>query len=188
MEEFKMDPIFDDVISELSSEEDNNEFRIDDDVKAEWATRKMEAEISNKQRLIDGCNSLIAQLTARKAKLEADKEHIHEYWWGLLLPYFESVEKRKTKTQESYELPGGGKLIRKHRAPKAVYDDTRLSFWLTTNEMTDYFSMKVNWGDLKKFLKFDGVFYYHPETGEICDLIKTEPQPDALVYQPARKE
>ena len=60
----------------------------------------------------------------------------------------------RTKTQISYELPGG-KLLLKAQAPEYERDEAALVPWMKKNGMTELVKVKesANWAELKKTLK-----------------------------------
>lgn len=71
-----------------------------------------------------------------------------------LRPYLDTVPAKKTKTQTSYELPGG-KLILKKQEPQYETSDEQLVPWLKQNGMADMVKVKESsrWVELKKTLK-----------------------------------
>ena len=71
-----------------------------------------------------------------------------------LRDYLQMVPVKKTKTQISYELPGG-KLVLKAQQPKYDTKDEELVPWLKANKMTDMIQVKeeAKWGELKKTLE-----------------------------------
>ena len=90
-------------------------------------------------------------------QLEKAKEiHDRTVGWAEreLRAYFDMVPKKRTKTQESYDLPSG-KLVLKEQQPKYSTKDEELVPWLKANKMTDLVKIKeeANWAELKKQLK-----------------------------------
>lgn len=71
-----------------------------------------------------------------------------------LRAYLDMVPAKRTKTQISYELPGG-KLVLKFQAPEYERDDAALVPWLKKNGMAELVKVKesANWAELKKTLK-----------------------------------
>ena len=71
-----------------------------------------------------------------------------------LRAYFDMVPKKRSKTQESYELPGG-KLVLKEQQPKYETKDDELVPWLKANKMDGLVKVKeeANWAELKKMLR-----------------------------------
>ena len=97
-----------------------------------------------------------------------------------LRKYFETVPKRETKTQQSYELPSG-KLVLKHQEPKYKQDNEALVPWLKQNGMADYIKVEetAKWADLKKTLTIspDGTGMITSD-GEIVPGVTVTPQDD----------
>lgn len=64
---------------------------------------------------------------------------------------------KKTKTQISYELPGG-KMVLKAQEPEFERDEDALVKWMEKNGMDKLVKVKKtsNWAELKKTLKADG--------------------------------
>lgn len=95
-----------------------------------------------------------------------------------LRSYLDVVPVKRTKTQISYELPGG-KLVLKAQAPKFTPNDAELVPWLKQNGLTDLVKVKeeANWAELKKLLKEmpDGAGVM-TEDGEIVPGVKVEPR------------
>ena len=71
-----------------------------------------------------------------------------------LRPYLDTVPAKITKTQMTYELPGG-KLILKKQEPQYDTQDEQLVPWLKQNGMADMVKVKESskWAELKKVLK-----------------------------------
>ena len=94
-----------------------------------------------------------------------------------LRDYLGMVPAKKTKTQISYELPGG-KLVLKDQGPKFDTNDAELVPWLKQNS-PDLVRVKeeANWAELKKTLTIgpDGKSMV-TEDGEIVPGIKVEPR------------
>ncbi len=92
--------------------------------------------------------------------------------------YFEMVPTKNSKTQKSYDLPGG-KLVLKTQAPKFDTKDEELVPWLEANGMKDLVKVEksADWSNLKKRLKLtpDGRAMA-TEDGEIVPGVKVEPR------------
>lgn len=71
-----------------------------------------------------------------------------------LRSYLEMVPAKRTKTQMSYELPGG-KLILKQQGPEYERDENALLPWMKENGYGGLVKVKesVNWSELKKELR-----------------------------------
>ena len=82
-------------------------FVVDNDKKAEWALGKIRALKADMERYTAVCDEMIAEYEAKKKAAHERYEQETAYFKTQLAQYFETVDKRKTKTQEVYELPGG---------------------------------------------------------------------------------
>ena len=141
-------PIFEEEDRDESAEEQIT-FVVDSDKKAEWCLNKIRAaEVEKKnwkafydERYKQICREMDATIERMKFYLES---------------YFRTVPHKRTKTQESYQLPSG-KLVMK----KVAYDfdttDPAFLEWLKKNKMTEYIKVEesTRWGEFKKFLLKD---------------------------------
>lgn len=132
-------------------------FVIDNDEKAEWALAKIREEQAEAQRIINVCKSMIMHYEEQIKKAEEDFEKKTAYLRWQLEQYFDSVKKRRTKTQEVYKLPSGT-LRRKYPKPEFERDEDKLIAWLKERNMNDYIKVKetVDWANLKKSIKVAG--------------------------------
>lgn len=96
----------------------------------------------------------------QKGKAKEMRDRTVEWAERGLRAYFDLVPTKDSKTQRSYELPGG-KLVLKQQQPKYDQNDEELVPWLKKNGLTDMIRVKEesNWAELKKQLKIapDGV-------------------------------
>ena len=150
--------MIDDAIADLEFEQPGCEgFRIDNDQKAEWALAKIREEQAEAQRIINVCKSMIMHYEEQIKKAEEDFEKKTAYLRWQLEQYFDSVKKRRTKTQEVYKLPSGT-LRRKYPRPELKRDEGKLVTWLKERNMNEYVKVKetVDWANLKKTIKVAG--------------------------------
>ena len=164
----------------IENESDN--WKIENDVSAEWVLSKLREEKAEAQRLINVCESQILFYEAEKQKAKDGLEQKTGYLKSLLLDYFGMVPHKKTKTQESYKLPSGT-LKLKYPGPKYERDDKALVKWLKDRKMTDYVEVKElpKWGELKKVTKTAGDKVVS-EDGEILDgVVAVEQAPEFAV-------
>ena len=131
-----------DNMSELTNIETEG-FVIDTDAKAEWALTKIREARSDRDRWVKWYEEKIAEITAQTDFNTMNLER-------MLAEYFASVPHKKTKTQESYTLPGG-KLILKTQNPEYKRDDKTVIDWLKQNGQAQYVKVKeeLAWSDLK---------------------------------------
>lgn len=123
------------------------------------------------------CDEMIAEYEQKKKDAQERYEQETSWLKTQLVQYFESVPKRKTETQEIYELPGGT-LRKKYPKPAFKRDDKQLIKWLKDNDKSDYIDTTevVNWRDLKKTtrIKDDMVI---TEDGEIVEGVEVIERP-----------
>ena len=100
-------------------------FRVTDDKSAEWCIRKIREAQAEKQRWRD-------YYAEQQRKIDQEADGTIGYFEALLADYFDTVPHKRTKTQESYQLPGG-KLVRKQQAPEYRRDEAALLPWLKQN-------------------------------------------------------
>ncbi|NLI58767.1 MAG: hypothetical protein GX387_09670 [Clostridium sp.] len=147
--------IADDFIKKNSDE--NDEFIIDNDEKAEWALRKIAEEREEAQHYINVCKSMIAEY---EEKIQKEEERLNKktsYLEGKLQQYFQSVKYKSTKTQKIYKLPSGT-LRLKYPQPEFKRDEEKLVNWLKENKFLDLIKVREvpNWVELKKNIKISG--------------------------------
>ena len=137
-----------------------DDFRIDTDAKAEWALKKIAEARADRDRWVSWYTDKIAEI---KAQTDFDTMNLE----NMLAEYFATVPHKKTKTQESYKLPGG-KLVLKTQNPEYKKDEATVIEWLKKNDMAKYVKVeeKLDWAGLKEVT---GVFEGHivTEDGEI---------------------
>lgn len=149
-------------------------FRVTDDKSAEWCIRKIREARAEKQRWAE-------YYREQQRKIDQEADGTISYFEALLADYFDSVPHKRTKTQESYQLPGG-KLVRKQQAPEYQRDETALLPWLKENapalvKVTE----SADWAALKKQLVIapDGETVA-TEDGEIVPGVKAVQRPDVF--------
>jgi hypothetical protein len=171
--------VIDEQIEDNCGEVEN--FKVDDDNKAEWIMAKIVSEKAESQRMINICNSMILMY---QNKIQKEQERLNNkltHYEGKLRQYFEIVEKKITKTQESYRLPSG--TLKKKYKLHIEKNEEKLKEYLEKNN-PDYIEKitteKVKWGDYKKTLKFqDGKAI--TVDGEILDCITATEENEFIV-------
>ena len=153
------------------------QFEITDDSTAEWAIKKIIEAKKERQRLLE-------LVDAEKANLEIKKDQINKRYetdTGFLLSklnvYLDTVDRKKTKTQETYQLLSG-KLVRKFSKQKLVPDKEGLLEWCKQNapEYVKH-TEEPMWGEVKgKFSIIDGAVIYS-DTGELVTCVGVEETP-----------
>ena len=162
-------------MSELVREEKFVEpegFTIDTDEKAKWALDKIREARKDRDFWLQWYEDKITQIKEQTDFNTAVLER-------KLMEYFHTVPHKKTKTQESYPLPGG-KLILKTQNPEYKRDDKKVIEWLKANKGEQYVKVKeeLDWASLKAVTaSFEG--HIVTEDGEIIpgiDVIDREPK------------
>lgn len=142
-------------------------FVIDTDAKAEWALRKIKEARADRDTWVAWYKAKIDEI---KEQTDFDTMNLER----LLMEYFASVPHKKTKTQESYKLPGG-KLVYKTQNPEFKHDDAKVIEWAKANGFGQYVKVKeeLEWQKLKDATEiFDG--HIVTEDGEIVPGVVVE--------------
>lgn len=153
-------------------------FRVIDDDSADWALQKVREDTFEKERIIKIAENKIKELEAEIEEIERTYERKTSFLKSCLFDYFNTVEHRKTKTQESYKLFSGS-LVMKKPSSKIVKEDEILIQYFIDNEMTDFIKVTKSpkWAEYKKRLKINGDNVIDTETGEIVDAVSIEQVP-----------
>ncbi len=122
-------------------------FLVDDDQKADWCLRKIREANEERERWKRFYEEAMARVNASCDSTIAFME-------GKLWDYFGMIPHKESKTQSSYQLPGG-KLVYKHQAPEFEREDDALIPWLKENGRGGFVKVKesLDWAGLKKTLK-----------------------------------
>lgn len=135
-------------------------FVIDTDAKAEWALDKIREARADRDRWVNWYKAKIDEITEQT---EFDTMNLER----MLAEYFATVPHKKTKTQESYKLPGG-KLVLKTQNPEYSRDDKTVIEWAKKNGFAQYVKVeeKLAWQELKDATEmFEG--HIVTEDGEV---------------------
>lgn len=121
------------------------EFVIDSDTKAEWALKKI-AEARK------DCEAWVAWYTEKIKQIKEQTDFDTANLEAMLARYFDSVPHKKTKTQETYSLPGGKLILKKQNVEYNYKDHQEETIaWLKQNGGTNYIKIKeeLDWKSLK---------------------------------------
>ena len=137
---------------------------IKDDKSAEWALEKIREAQEDTARWN-------AYYAAQMETIERQNADTVAYFTALLEAWFKTVPHKVTKTQESYQLPGG-KLVRKAQQPSYERDAEALLKWAKAS-LPEAVKVKeeASWTDIKNRIGKvmpDGSAV-DKETGEIID-------------------
>ena len=118
-------------------------FVIDTDAKAEWALTKIREARADRDKWVEWYKAKIAEITEQT---DFDTMILER----MLADYFATVPHKKTKTQESYKLPGG-KLVLKTQNPEYTRDDKAVIEWAKANGFGQFVKVeeKLAWQELK---------------------------------------
>jgi hypothetical protein len=156
----------------LLQDEDRG-FVVTNDQQALWCIKQIKEAEAEANALLD---HYATQAEAVRKSLDDTRRRMN----ALLLPYFQGVPRKVTKTQESYTLPGATLLL-KHQAPEYKRDADKLLAYLKTNA-PEYVKTKVtetpSWEDYKKRVAVSGSSVVDTETGEVVDGVTVEERPD----------
>jgi len=159
------------ITEEIEEQEEHEDFVVLDDGAAEWCMKKIREK---KEELETWKAHYACQLDRLETRINGDIA----YFESKLREYFDMIPHKRTKTQESYQLPGG-KLVRKAQQPKYDVKDEELVPWLKQNGLGNLVKVKetADWDKLKKSVSVvkGGVV---TEDGEIVPGVKvTERDP-----------
>lgn len=153
------------------------DFEITDDSLAEWALKKIFEAKKEHKRLSDLIEAERTSLDAKQEKIDRRYESDTGFLLSKLNLYLDSVETKKTKTQETYRLLSG-KLVRKFAKQKLTPDKTALLEWCKQNapECVKH-TEEAMWSEVKgKFAIVDGAVICS-DTGEIVTCVGVEETP-----------
>ena len=154
-------------------------FVIDNDVKAEWALRKIRERAAERDRILETSWEIIESY---KGVIQTESDRAAEEIAGLegmLLRYFETVEHQTTKTQETYRLPTG-KLKLKIASERMVpdYEALMTAFPPFVIQKPDF-----QWCELKKRLSIVDGKVIDTETGEFVEAVTVEAVPPKFLVE-----
>ena len=136
---------------ELEEREELEEVACFDDDSAEYLLRRIREANAQYERMESWYDMQLKKCAEIRDRTVA--------WAERGLRYYLEVNPaaKKTKTQLSYELPGG-KLVLKAQQPEYERDEEKLVAWLKKNDLGGMVKVKetANWAELKKTLKADG--------------------------------
>lgn len=153
-------------------------FKITNDNAADWAIQKIREDIFERDRIISIAENKINELKNEIEEITREYDRKTSFLKSCLFDYFEKVDHRKTKTQESYKLLSGS-LVMKKASNKIVKDDETLVQYFIDNNMDDFIktTKSPKWAEYKKRLEINGDDVIDTETGEIIDAVSIEETP-----------
>ena len=162
--------------NEIIERETPEGFIIDNDVKANWALKQIRKAKEEHDRLQNIIDAEFEELKTKQEQINKKLEQETSYLKGLLYIYFQGVEHKETKTQESYKLLDGSLVYKKPSVSIVKPDEERLLAYLRQADHMEYIETKesVRWGELKKTLTLTDTGEIISEDGEVLDFIQTE--------------
>lgn len=157
--------------------EASEQFEITDDSKAEWAIKKVLEAKKERERLLQLIDAERERLDEKEEKIEKRYESDTAYLMSKLNAYLDTVERKKTKTQEAYQLLSG-KLVRKFAKQKLTPDKTALLEWCKENapEFIKH-TEEAMWGEVKSKFAISGANVVCTETGECVQCVNITEEP-----------
>ena len=155
------------MIDIIETEINEESFAITDDSTAEWALQKVLGARAERDRLTELVKVEATKLKTHQELIDKRYENSTGYLLSKLREYFDTVEHKNTKTQESYQLLSG-KLVYKKPKMEANKSEDVLLEWCKNNA-PEYVktSESVAWGELKKNLVYNGDIAILKDTGEV---------------------
>lgn len=166
-------------MNELLTEvqEENEQFEITDDKTAEWALKKILAAKRERARLTELIEAEREELDRKQEQIEKRYDAATAFLYSKLALYLDTVECKKTKTQETYQLLSG-KLVRKFAKVKLVPDKSALLEWCKENAPDCIkHTEEAVWSEAKSKFDIVGDSVFCTETGECVDCVKIEETP-----------
>lgn len=154
----KWDEIYEEKeAGDVEVSQERKEFVIDDSTKAEWAVNAIKKDRDAAAEYIETCENMIKMYKDKINLATLKLENKTSYLEYLLAQYFETVEKKKTKAQETFALPSG-KLVRKFGTNEFNRDEEKFVKWLKDNQYTSFVETKesAKWGEFKKVCDVSG--------------------------------
>ncbi len=163
--------------TEIEETEVNEQFEINDDSTAEWALKKVLEARKERDRLLSLIDAERAELDRKQEKIEKRYESDSSYLLFKLSSYLDKVDRKKTKTQETYQLLSG-KLVRKFAKQKLVPDKPALLEWCRQNAPDCVkHTEEAAWSEVKEKFVIVGDTVLCSETGECVSCVRVEETP-----------
>jgi hypothetical protein len=160
--------------------EEREQFEITDDSTAEWALKKVLEAKRERERLLELVEKERELLDEKEKKINIRYDSSTAYLLSQLYAYFDTVAKKKTKTQESYQLLSG-KLIRRFPKQKLVPDKAALLEWCKDNA-PEYIkhTEEAMWGEIKSKFEIMGDVVVNSSTGEVVSCVTVAEEPSTF--------
>ena len=130
--------------------EESGEFRITDDLMADWAVEKINAARAERDRLVSLVQEKIEQLQEKRQLYIVNFEENTSYLRTKLMDYFMTVKTQDTKTAKKYKLVSGTLVLKKQQSVYERDEGALLAWAETTAPELVKVKKEVSWADLKK--------------------------------------
>ena len=162
------------------TEKDNAGFEIVSDLQAEWAIKKIKKATEEHERLVNLATEEINEITARTLELDRKFESDTAFLKSKLYEYFQKVEHKETKTQETYKLLAGSLVFKKPSQKMNPVKDKLLDY-VKANNMPEFVKVKeeVDWAKYKKECEIANGKVINIQNGDFLpeDIITVEDTP-----------
>lgn len=167
------------TMEELYEESNENRFKITNPQGAAWAINRMKEAEKDKAMWTDHYkNQMEMAVVACDRTIDSMSLFLEEY--------FETLPKKETKTQFSYDGLPGAKLIRKKESKTFKREDETFLQFLKSGKREEYIKVKESpdWSAYKKIIQEgeDGTLH-DLETGEIIQGVSVEITPSRFTVQ-----
>lgn len=162
---------------DVEEDEEEKDFAIVTDLMAEWGIKQIKKAEEERDRLVAIAKEEIADLERQIEIHTLRCENSTKYLKGKLQEYFNTVEHKETKTQESYKLLSGSLVWKKPAAKiKRPDDDKLLGILKDIDPLEMYIEtiQKPKWAEFKKTLKLLDNGQIVDEDGDIIEGIEVE--------------
>ena len=165
-------------MEELYAESVNDDWHIKNFDEADWAIQQI-AQARNKTQYWEDV------LQAEMDKIKAKNQSTEDFFTGHLARYFDTLPLSETKTQFSFNLLPGAKLVRKKESQKFTQEKEELLKYFKENHMEEFIKVEESpkWGDFKKQIEVNGSQVIDKETGEVVKGITVEIVPSQFTVQ-----
>ena len=162
----------------MDFEYEDQGFIINSDVLAEWGLKKIKEEQAEHDRLVELAQAEIKSLTDKIAALDQTFESRTGFLKSKLYEYFQTVEHKSTKTQESYKLLSGSLVWKKPTVKLKRPDDDRLVEIMKSVGADEFVEViqKPKWSEFKKSLTVMGDNVVD-QYGSVVDGLEFEEEP-----------
>ena len=130
--------------------EESGEFRITDDLMADWAVEKINAARAERDRLVSLVQEKIEQPQEKRQLYVVNFEENTSYLRTKLMDYFMTVKTQDTKTMKKYKLVSGTLVLKKQQSVYERDEGALLAWAETTAPELVKVKKEVSWSDLKK--------------------------------------